>query len=131
MAKRTLRGETATSDVDQMLDSIESFNGRRKDLKSVAARSKFLPWNGNREELESAEINETGRVVKAGTPRFFVNSDQLIGVYRNGKGIARRLYASLKIPVIRDENDIRNMDRRRKIMAFRDLLKRQGIPGIA
>lgn len=128
MPKRNLRGEEKSSDI---IDAVPSFPGRRKDLKSIADERKFLPWRGNREELEQAEVNESGRVVKAGAPRFFVVKDQLIGVYRNGKGVSRRLYANLKLPTVRDQNDIRTIDRRRKIASFRELLKHQGIPGIA
>lgn len=97
---------------------------------AVEEKKKFLPWQGDKDQLEPAEMNENGRVVKPGTPRFFVNKDKLIAVYLNGKGVARRLYAMLKIPAPTDVNDVHAIARRQRIMAFRALLKKNGIPGI-
>lgn len=73
--------------------------------KSVELKKKvsFEPYLG-RESLSGEEYeplkDKKGKAIRAGKTKYFVNRSgntfELIGVYRNGKGIARRHVRTLK-----------------------------------
>jgi len=95
----------------------------------VRASGKYQPWLGDRQELEAPELDDAGKVIKVGRPLFYVERNKLIGVYRGGSGISRRLWANLKPPIPKNENDVRAIMRARELKAFREKLKRAKIPG--
>lgn len=96
---------------------------------AVKANGRYLPWLGNKEDLDPPQVDDNGKVQAIGKPRFYIERNKLIGIYRGGSGISRRLWCNLKPPKPKNQNDVWAISRARELKTFRERLKKAGIPG--
>jgi hypothetical protein len=73
----------------------------RKEPEQLRTRTlRFKPFQGDTKKLAPAELDKRGRVKKGGAPEYYLKMTRtghdLMKVYRNGKGVARRLVYPLK-----------------------------------
>jgi len=85
---------------------------------------KFKPFNGDTKKLSPPIFDKKGRIKNSGEPEFFLRQTRtgydLIKIYRNGKGIARRLVHPFKT-VLQNQKCLKN----RKTV---ESMKAAGIP---
>lgn len=71
-----------------------------KDSRLAGRMAKLIPFNGDTHKLDAPVMNKRGRVQNAGRPEFYLQPQQsgfdLMKIYRNGKGVARRLVMNYK-----------------------------------
>ena len=72
--------------------------------------SRFIPYTGSK-DLPPAKLDKRGRIQKVGAPHYFLRGSEsagfkLIAVYKNGKGIGRRLVARLKSKKYRNPKEV-------------------------
>lgn len=87
-------------------------------------KTKFVPFNGDTKKLEAPIYDKKGRISKPGAPKYYLNMTRtgfdLIKIYRNGKGVSRRLVFPYKT--------ILDTQKCRKNRVAVESLKKSGLP---
>lgn len=111
-------------ETDKPLTAKERKAAKKEELRKRAAEARkkkanrWPPYDGDKKSLPADYVmNSKGKVRKPGSIRYAINtalngSVEVLGFYRNGKGVAKKIIAILKV-----QKRLKQYDRDRAFLA--------------
>jgi hypothetical protein len=105
MARRRIKEDDEHEVIEPVDVDAEGKQEEKRDKEILRtevkeAKQKYPPFDGDTDNLESAELDKGGRLKKAGAPKFYLrpmkNGYDFMMIYKNARGVQRRLVKPIK-----------------------------------